>query len=42
MYDHIHRQIAIGRTADLKRAYAPGGRRFRRPEKPPSRSKRRS
>ena len=41
MYDHIHRQIARSRTADLKRAHAPGGRRYRRPEKPPSRFARR-
>ena len=36
MYDHIHRQIARSRTADLNRAHAPGGRRYRRHEKPPS------
>ena len=40
MYDHIHRQIAISRTADAQRAHTPGGRRFRRPEKPPSRFRR--
>jgi hypothetical protein len=37
MYDHIHRQIAQSRTADLNRAHNPGGRRYRRREKPPSR-----
>ena len=36
MHDHIHRQIAQHRIADLQRAHNPGGRRFRRPEKPPS------
>ncbi len=37
MHDHIHRQIARTRIADLTRAHNPGGRRFRRREKPPSR-----
>ncbi len=41
MYDHIHRQLAFSRTADTQRAHIPGGRRFRRPEKPPSRIARR-
>ena len=42
MYDHIHRQIAHSRTADLQRAQ-PGARHRRGiPEKPPPRIRRRA
>ena len=35
MHDHIHRQIARSRTADLQRAQSYGARRRSFPEKPP-------
>ena len=35
MYDHIHRQIAGTRNADLQRSHSAGGRRRGLSEKPP-------
>ena len=37
MHDHIHRQIAHSRTADLQRAQSQRARRRSFPEKPPPR-----
>lgn len=35
MYDHIHRQLARSRSADLRRDQPSGARRRSIPEKPP-------
>jgi hypothetical protein len=40
MYDHIHRQIAHGRIADVQRAQINRVRRRKFPAKPPSARKR--
>ena len=40
MHDHIHRQIAISRSADVQRAQPSRARRRSFPEKPPPRYRR--
>lgn len=40
MHDHIHRQIAHSRTADLQRAQSHSARRRSFPDKPPNRIRR--